>query len=62
MIDHNGDSPLDIELGVECITVFPLKPMHLIDFGAVKRFLKFLMSKNKVITKLSTVNISMLNN
>ncbi|KYM80428.1 hypothetical protein ALC53_09126 [Atta colombica] len=46
----------------ESITVFLLKPMHLIDFGAVKRFLKFLMSKNKIIAKLSTVNISMLNN
>lgn len=59
---HNGDSPLDIKLGVGCVTAFPLDPMHLIDLGTVRRFLRFLMSKGKVTARLSGANILLLNN
>lgn len=59
---HNGDSPLDVELGIGCITAFPLEPMHLVDLGTVRRFLNFLMSKGKVTARLSGASILLLNN
>ena len=43
---HNGDSPLDLELEVEYITAFRLKPMHL-TLEQSRGFTNFLCQKIK---------------
>lgn len=49
---HNGKSPL-CALDTRFISHFPLDPMHLIDYGVMKKFLEFLKDRGPSSCRLS---------
>lgn len=49
---HNGVSPL-VELNLGLVSQFVLDPMHLVDYGCVKRFLEFVLSKGRLNARMS---------
>lgn len=57
---HKGESPLE-EIETNFISDIPLDPMHLVDLGAMRRFLKYILFEGNVIARLSAASRRTLN-